>query len=208
MPLKLDILEIEVKFYISNISTIRDKVISLGAESMGRIFETNICFEDSQKNLFKNRSLLRLRKDNRTRLTFKSLPHTKNQEKNADFKIFREQEVEVSDFAVMKSILESLGFHKERVYEKWRETFILNGVTLCIDEMPFGNFLEIEGEKEDIVEAASKTGMAWENRILSNYLHMFEIIRQKFKLKFNDITFENFKNIKLNIPSSSSSFWS
>ena len=207
MPLQLDILEIEVKFYISNISTIRDKVISLGAESMGRIFETNICFEDSQKNLFKNRSLLRLRKDNRTRLTFKSLPHTKNHEKNTDFKILREQEVEVSDFAVMKSILESLGFHKERVYEKWRETFVFNGINLCIDEMPFGNFLEIEGEKEDIVEAASKTGMAWNNRILINYLHMFEIIKQKFKLKFNDITFENFKNIKLNIPSSSS-FWS
>ena len=204
----MNILEIEVKFYIHDISTIRDRIISLGAESMGRIFETNICFEDSGKNIFKNKSLLRLRKDNRTRLTFKSLPHTKNQGKNADFKILREQEVEVSDFAVMKSILESLGFHKERVYEKWRETFVLNGVNLCIDEMPFGNFLEIEGEKEDIIEAASKTGMAWDNRILLNYLHMFEIIRQKFKLKFNDITFENFKNIKLNIPSSPSPFWS
>jgi len=204
----LDILEIEVKFHIRDISTIRDRIITLGAESSGRIFETNICFEDSEKNLFKNRSLLRLRKDSRTRLTFKSLPHTKNQDKNADFKILREQEVEVSDFAVMKSILESLGFHKEIVYEKWRETFVLNGVNLCIDEMPFGNFLEIEGEKEDIIEVAAKTGMAWDNRILINYLHMFEIIRQKFKLKFNDITFENFKNIKLNIPSSPSPFWS
>jgi len=191
----LEKLEIEVKFYLADRVSIRNSIIELGAKSMGRVFETNIRFEDANKTLTQQKYLLRLRWDTKTTLTFKSEPSVKDNQ----FKVLKELEVEVSDFSTMNRILEFLGFHKEQTYEKWREIFVLNDTLFCIDAMPFGDFLEIEGEKEDIKYVASLIGLEWENRILFNYLEMFDIIKRKVNLSFSDITFSNFKNIRLDL---------
>jgi adenylate cyclase class 2 len=188
-------LEIEVKFYLSDMDTIRDRILELGAVSMGRIFETNLRFDDADNSLIEKKSLLRLRRDTKTILTFKSEPAFKNDQ----FKILKELEVEVSDFATMKHILESLGFREEQVYEKWRETFRLNSANLCLDTMPYGDFLEIEGQKEDIKELAYRIGLKWQKRILLNYLAIFDVIKLKSNLPFYDVTFSNFLNIRFDI---------
>jgi adenylate cyclase class 2 len=188
-------LEIEVKFYLSDMDTIRDRILELGAVSMGRIFETNLRFDDADNSLIEKKSLLRLRRDTKTILTFKSEPAFKNDQ----FKILKELEVEVSDFATMKHILESLGFREEQVYEKWRETFRLNSANLCLDTMPYGDFLEIEGQKEDIKKLASQIGLKWKKRILLNYLEIFDVIKQKSTLPFYDVTFSNFINIRFDL---------
>ncbi|MGD9082985.1 MAG: class IV adenylate cyclase [Desulfobacterales bacterium] len=185
-------LEIEVKFYLSDMDSIRDRILALGAVSRGRVFETNIRFEDADNRLIEKKSLLRLRRDRKITLTFKDEPAFKDHQ----FKILRELEVEVSDFTTMKHILESLGFREEQVYEKWRETFMLNSTNLCLDTMPYGDFLEIEGQKEDIKELAYRIGLKWQKRILLNYLAIFEVIRQKSNLPFYDVTFSNFINIR------------
>ncbi|RLC04779.1 MAG: adenylate cyclase, partial [Deltaproteobacteria bacterium] len=56
-------LEIEVKFYLPDIPSVRERILELGAECKGRVFETNIRFEDASKSLMRKNSLLRLRKD-------------------------------------------------------------------------------------------------------------------------------------------------
>jgi adenylate cyclase class 2 len=188
-------LEIEVKFYLSDMDAIRNRILELGAVSMGRIFETNLRFDDADNSLIEKKSLLRLRRDTKTILTFKSEPPFKNDQ----FKILKELEVEVSDFATMKHILESLGFREEQVYEKWRETFRLNSANLCLDTMPYGDFLEIEGQKEDIKELAYRIGLKWQKRILLNYLAIFDVIKLKSNLPFYDVTFSNFLNIRFDI---------
>lgn len=188
-------LEIEVKFYLPDMDDIRDRILELGAVSMGRVFETNLRFDDADNSLIEKKSLLRLRRDTKTVLTFKSEPFFKNDQ----FKILKELEVEVSDFATMKHILESLGFREEQVYEKWRETFILNSANLCLDTMPYGDFLEIEGQMEDIKELAYRIGLKWQKRILLNYLAIFDVIKQKSNLPFYDVTFSNFINIRFDI---------
>ncbi|MDT7602444.1 MAG: adenylate cyclase, class 2, partial [Acidobacteriota bacterium] len=45
------------------------------------------------------------------------------------------------------------------VYEKRRETWTLDGVEIVIDELPFGWFAEIEGEREAILRAERKLGL-------------------------------------------------
>jgi len=188
-------LEIEVKFYLSDMDYIRDRIVELGAVSMGRVLETNILFDDADNRLIQKKSLLRLRLDTKTILTFKSEPPFKSDQ----FKILRELEVEVSDFTTMKHILESLGFREEQVYEKWRETFMLDSTNLCLDTMPYGDFLEIEGQKEDIKKLASQIGLKWKKRILLNYLAIFDVIKQKSNLPFYDVTFSNFINIRFGL---------
>ena len=188
-------LEFEVKFYLSSIQAVHPKITKLGARSRGRFFERNLRFEDKNKTLKGQKYLLRLRRDQKTTLTFKSRPP----EDSDQFKVLRELEVEVSDFAVMNDILKALGFHCEQIYEKWRETLIIADTQFCLDAMPYGNFIEIEGPKEDIKQYAQRLGLQWDRRILINYLEVFNIIRKKLNLKFTDLTFDNFKDVEVNI---------
>lgn len=185
-------LEIEVKFFLPDIDLIRDRIIELGAENKGRVFETNIRFDDIENSLYHNQSLLRLRQDTSTTLTYKCEPF----EKDDQFKTFKEFEVEVSDFTVMQRILDRIGFQPVQIYEKWRETFLYT-TTLCIDTMPFGAFLEIEGPKERIRSNASAIGLDWDKRIVLNYLAIFDIIRHQLDLPYKDVTFDNFKNTQI-----------
>ncbi len=188
-------IETEVKFILSDVQSVRERMVELGVDVKGRVFETNIRFEDIDESLLRKKSLLRLRRDANTKLTYKSEPAIKDDQ----FKTFRELEVQVSDFTTMKLILEHLGFHQAQIYEKWRETFIFDDTILCLDSMPFGDFLEIEGKKEYIREIASKLGLQWGQRITLNYLAIFDIIRRELKLPFTDVTFDNFKKISIDL---------
>jgi adenylate cyclase class 2 len=184
-------LEIEVKFYLADIEGMRNKILKLGAKSKGRLFETNILYEDKNNSLIKKKSLLRLRQDEKTMLTLKSRPPVKSK----DYKIVNELEVEVSDFATMGQILQMLGFHPEQKYEKWRETIVSDQTVFCLDRMPYGDFLEIEGQEKDIRYYASRFGLNWQKRIIFNYLTIFEIMRKNLNLDFNDLTFNNFETV-------------
>lgn len=187
-------LETEVKFYLHDPAAIRSRIREIGGRFAEESFEKNIRFEDSTCSLFKKNALLRLRKtDSRTELTYKDEPP----EKNTDFKVHRELEVLVSDFETTAQILEAIGFHKEQVYEKYRETWNINTAIACMDRMPFGNFLEIEGKPGAIREIAAKLGLDWDKRILENYLSIFERLKAKCALCFNDPTFENFRQVDL-----------
>jgi len=185
-------LETEVKFYLSDIQATRQRILALGARSCGRFFESNVRFEDAANTLKQKKSLLRLRRDQKATLTFKSVPP----ELNTQFKVLKELEVEVSDFDTMHRILKALGFHHEQIYEKWRETLVLNQTYFCLDSMPYGNFLEIEGSEKNIKDYGVKLDMPWDQRILLNYLQIFEILQKKLNLNFSDVTFDNFKNVK------------
>jgi len=188
-------LEIEVKFHLPEVDPTRDLILALGATACGRVFETNTRFENGAKSLKDKGILLRLRKDDRNRLTFKSLPAVPDK----DFKIHHELEVQVDNFDTCGAILEGLGFHPEQTYEKWRETLTLRDTKLLIDTMPYGVFLEIEGEKSDIRNIADQLRLKWKERIVLNYLEIFEIIRRAEGLVFDDVTFDNFKRTRVDI---------
>jgi adenylate cyclase class 2 len=193
-PVIMEHLEIELKFVIPDLSGLRGRLQDLGAACIGeRTFEHNIRYETEDGRLLENDCLLRLRKDQGTTLTFKSPPPTTD----ARFKIHRELEVGVSDFDTMDAILNALGCVRCQIYEKWRETWQLSDATLCMDTMPFGRFLEIEGSPDTIMRIVHALGLSWERRILSSYLGMFEILREKAGLPFSDVTFDNFNTVDI-----------
>jgi adenylate cyclase, class 2 len=196
--------EIEVKFHVADIRRMRERLASTGAVAGTRARETNIRFEDEQNGLYRHHALLRLRKADKNTLTYKSKPAENafphgDQAGASDFKIHNEFEVVVDDFEGMHRILTALGFHAEQIYEKVRETWTLEQTFICLDEMPFGTFMEIEGTPEAIRKTAGLLDLKWSERILYNYLEMFEIIRNRERLSFTDVTFENFKGILVDL---------
>ncbi len=187
--------EVEVKFFLDDIERMQHRITGLGARSMGRVYENNIRYEDDGHNLIKKHSLLRLRQDKKAILTFKSKPAAASR----DFKIFNELEVEVSDFKTMNQILNSVGLQSVQRYEKWRETMILGQTAFFLDTMPYGTFLEIEGQETDIRHYAARLNLSWRRRIILNYLEIFEILRKKRHVAFQDLTFENFESGDLKV---------
>ena len=195
MPESNSDLEIEVKFYLIDLKHIRKRVLGLGASSQGRFLEHNIRFDRPGADLQRKASLLRLRQDRHATLTFKSTPAKRDEQ----FKVYRELEIGVSDFQRTRDILHALGFVREQIYEKWRETLILPGIQFCLDTMPFGDFLELEGTRSRIRQYADLLGLEWKRRILTNYLAIFEGLKSRMQLNFEDPTFDNFKTVD-NIP--------
>jgi adenylate cyclase class 2 len=190
----MDHLEIELKFYMSDFTALRSRVQNMGAVCLGRrTFEHNVRFDTGDGRLLKNHCLLRLRKDQNTTLTFKSPPA----EAGTRFKIFRELEVSVDDFDAMDAILNALGYVSCQTYQKWRETWQLNEATLCMDTLPFGRFLEIEGSPDPIMQVIHDLGLQWKHRILSSYLEIFNVLRDLEGLPFSDVTFDRFKTVSI-----------
>ena len=183
-------LEVEVKFLADDLDTLRDQLLSLGAQmTHARVYERNVRFDTPTEELLSREQLLRLRQDSRVRLTFKGRAAA---DATSEAKVREEIEVTVDDFDKMSLILQRLGFAPTQVYEKYRETYQLGEVEVVLDEMPFGHFVELEGAETDIREAAARLGFDWARRILVNYLAMMAYFKQIFQLPFDDATFENF----------------
>jgi adenylate cyclase class 2 len=181
-------LETEVKFHAPDLPDLRARLLAIGAHSSGRALEVNIRFDDGDRRLLRANWLLRLRLADKATLTYKSVPV----DSDPAFKQLHEIEVVVDDFDATQRILVSLGFRPEQTYEKWRETLVLDQTIFCLDALPFGNFLEIEGSKDAIVRFAERLGLVWSRRIVLNYLEMFDLIRRRRNLSFRDATFANF----------------
>lgn len=92
---------------------------------------------------------LRLRRvGGRAVFTFKERTPTENPVKR-----HREEETGVGDADALDAILEALGFRPALVYEKRRATWHVGRVEVVVDELPFGLFVEIEGEEVAIDDA-------------------------------------------------------
>jgi len=106
-----------------------------------RILEKNIRFDLPDASLRAKGYVLRLRYDTEARLTCKSAS-----ENERGVLSRREIEFVVEDFEKAKQFLEALGYQKLVYYEKYRTTYKLNETLVMLDELPYGYFVEVEGE--------------------------------------------------------------
>jgi adenylate cyclase class 2 len=188
-------LEIEVKFLLADAGAFRQRLLAAGADlHRERIYERNIRFDSPWNGLALQGKLLRLRQDTSAQLTYKGEPESPV---DSDARVREELEVTVSSFEVMSAILERVGFEEKEIYEKYRETFTLGEVEIVLDELPFGNFVELEGPETAIRQAASDLDLDWNRRILTNYLQLMAQLKSHFNLPFDDLTFENFADLDL-----------
>jgi len=185
--------ETEVKLYIPDLDTVKQKLEAVNAELKApRVYERNVRYDNKERTMTPHGMVVRLRQDSRVRLTYKD----DGTFENGVVSRF-EAEVEVSDFDAMETILGKLGYTPYLVYEKYRTTYEMDGAEVVLDEMPYGNFVEIEGEKEAIERIIHTLELDDAKRFDGSYSTLFERVRQKLGLKFNDLTFANFKGIEV-----------
>ena len=184
--------ELEVKFYLSRRGEMEARILSLGAR-LGdpRVHEINLRFDTPDQSLLETGKLLRLRTDRRARLTYKGPG-----DERAGARLREELEFTVSDFETARKLLDALGYQVTMMYEKYRTTYILGELEIVLDEMPYGDFIEIEGpDGESIQKVAEGLGLDWDRRILLSYTVLFDHVRQALGLNFKDLSFDNFRGL-------------
>ncbi len=184
--------ETEVKIYVADLQSIQHHLEKLGAVcTKPRIFERNLRYDTPDQALYRQKSVLRLRQDSRARVTFKG----EALQLSSQTRTLLELETEVADFDVMDSIFRKLGLEVQLVYEKFRTTYEFENTEIVLDEMPFGNFIEVEGTPEAIDHVLSQLNLQQARRILSSYVAVFEQLKQGLRLTFRDLSFENFAGV-------------
>lgn len=186
--------ETEIKLYVPDLAAVQQKLEAVNAElTAPRVYERNVRYDNKERTMTPHGMVVRLRQDTRVRLTYKD----DGTFENGVVSRF-EAEVEVSDFDAMETILGKLGYTPYLVYEKYRTTYEMDGAEVVLDEMPYGNFVEIEGERDAIERIIHTLNLGDAKRFDGSYSTLFERVRQKLGLKFSDLTFENFKGIEVN----------
>lgn len=188
--------ELEVKFYIRDFKAMEEKIISIGAKLIqARTHEYNLRFDTPDGAMSEAKNLLRLRRDIGNRLTYKGPSTTLG-----GVLARKEIEFDVSDFDLARKFVEALGFTRKFVYEKYRSTYDYSGHKITLDELPYGNFLEVEGPAaESIQDTAHLLNLDWEQRLPETYISIFQRIKDLDNLKFKNLTFENFQNIEVSM---------
>lgn len=183
--------ETEVKIYIPNLTKVEERLLELGANRIQeRIHERNMRYDTNDGTLTAKGVVLRLREDAGIKLTYKSKGTL---ERGI---ITREElEVEVSDFDTMEAILQKFGFEQHMFYEKYRTVYTHNNTHIMLDELPFGNFVEVEGDTEDEIEGVLiELGLQDEERQGDSYAKLFDHVKHHMGLTFHNLTFENFED--------------
>ena len=148
--------EIEKKYRLTveQKTLVEERLVELGAEYSGEDFEENVLFAGG--DLLAREAVLRLRRIGaRTILTFKERVSHEN-----GIRHYREHETEIGDFAEGVAVFEGLGYRPALVYEKRRKTYRLREAEIVLDELAFGDYMEIEGSFAVIGELEKLIGAA------------------------------------------------
>ncbi len=150
-----------------------------------RVYEVNLRYDLPDGSLRQGGKVLRLRQDERVRLTYKG------PSQRSDGVLSRvEFETALDDFETGKNILEALGYIPVATYEKYRSTYELGELHVMLDELPYGDFVEIEGpDVETLKKASEELGLDFSAAIPASYLALFEGLSQKRGLDPSRLTF-------------------
>jgi adenylate cyclase class 2 len=187
--------EIEAKFHVQDLRKIELHLQELKAQLIQpRVHEINLRFDRPDGELRKSFRVLRLRQDDIARFTFKG----PSVEETGGILSRQEIEFEVGDFNSAKQFLEAIGFQVVVFYEKFRTTYELNDTHIMLDELPYGSFIEIEGENvESIHSTADLLGLYWEAMVKAGYHALFERVAGKYGLDVSKLSFAVLEKVNI-----------
>lgn len=162
--------EIEAKYYVRGPNRVADDLKRAGARCIQpRTFERNLRFDTPKGRLRRQGQVLRLRQDTAARLTYKG------PSQNSGGVLSRtEMEFTVSNFESARAFLEALGYIVFAVYEKYRTVYELDEFHIMLDELPYGNFVEIEGPNPASIERLARDlGLDPAKATSASYLALF-----------------------------------
>ncbi len=178
-------IEREVKLRFASPEEARAAIVAAGAAPLRcRRLQEDALLDTEDESLRRRQCALRIRTE-----SGKSLLTLKGPVQPGAMKVREEHETVVGDGAVLLRVFEELGLHVWFRYEKYREEYAAEDVTIAIDETPVGTFVEIEGGEDAIVAMAQALGRTPADFILDSYRGLFIQRRDACGLTGNDMVF-------------------
>jgi len=167
--------EIEVKFKLNGKDNIIEKLVKFGGKFKKPYRQITYGF--FSKDSIKKGVFPRIRVESGSHvLTVKVRPKKKT-------KYFERKEysIIINNEREGIKILKSLGFNRVRKFSKKRQEWFFQNVKVCIDNLYFGTFLEIEGKKKQIESMVKKLGLEKRERITKAYLALEDDYKRSLK---------------------------
>jgi adenylate cyclase, class 2 len=179
-------MEREIKLSFRTPDEAREAILAAGATPLrARRLQEDCLLDTRDDQLHQRRCVLRVRLEcGKTLLTFKGPVQA------SDMKLREELETIVGDGLLLLRVLEELGFRVWFRYQKYREEFAHECVTVALDETPVGTFVEIEGSESGIHEMAGALLREPADYVLDSYRGLFVKHCQQRGLPITDMLFE------------------
>jgi adenylate cyclase, class 2 len=186
--------EVEGKWLLKDLSAFASRLTTLGAQLLHeRCYENNLRFDTPAMTLTPALQVLRLRQDSQAHLTYKA-----PLDLSSGIILRHEIEITVDDFDLARQLLEALGYEVFFQYEKYRTLYELDRCHIMLDELPYGDFVEIEGpDPAAILALAERLALRWQDASAVTYTGLFDIFIDNSGHDFRDLTFANFAGINV-----------
>ncbi len=179
-------IEREVKLRFDSPEQARAAIVAAGATPLRcRRLQEDALLDTEDETLRRRQCALRIRTEGgKSLLTFKGPVQP------GAMKVRDEYETVIGDGQVLQHVLEELGLHVWFRYEKYREEYAAEDVTVAIDETPVGTYVEIEGGEEGILAMTQALGRSASDFILDSYRGLFVQYRAERGLPGTHMVFD------------------
>lgn len=179
-------LEIEVKLRIGSIADVESRLRVLGAyQESARTLEDDRLFDFPDGRLTGAGALLRVRRrSDGAWMTFKGKVAS-----DIRAKVREEHETGISNLEALTAILQAVGLEPIWRYQKYRTTYRLGRLHAVVDESPVGNFMELEGPKDEIDRWAGALGYAAADYVTGTYRDLYEAWCEAHDQEIGDMVF-------------------
>ena len=184
-------IEIEYKFLVKNKKALIKLLDRKGKLLNKREYQSNVMFDNPNGLMQKTDGRVRLRVLGETGtkvLAYKKPLKSKNRAKREI-----EHEIKFIDTnSNIEKILAAMEFSPTTSYERYRTEWQIGNSHVTLDEYPYANFIEIEGPKKEIENAAKELGFNSSNGLTKPADTLFQEWRKErglpFKphMRFND----------------------
>ncbi len=179
--------EIEVKLYVRDLKKIELRLQDLEAQLIQpRIQEINYRYDLPDGSMRGKGQVVRLRYDTKAIMTYKGPSDIIDG-------VFSRTELEttIGDLETARRIFKALGYVQILTYEKFRAVYELNGCHIMLDELPYGDFVEIESSNASTIRKMTLIlGLKFEAAVDAGYSRIFENYNSKYGFPSTDLTFE------------------
>lgn len=176
-------IELEYKFWVKDKKNLIKALDDKTSNKKARQYQSNVMFDNLSDLMQITNGRIRVRAlgdtGNKTLTYKKPLPPKNGAKREIEYEIsFQDLKGQIEE------ILEAMEFKPTTSYERYQTSWGINGVQVTLDEYPFADIIEIEGEKDAIEHLAQELGFNIKESLTKPVDTLFQEWRKERDLPF------------------------
>jgi len=176
-------IEIKIKLRKGETDILKNKLKKLGGIKIKSEKETTYGFFTEDDSSIEKGIFPRIKSINKGKSSLLTVKVKTKEDK--DYFRRNEFEITINDINTARDMIKAMGFSKERIFEKLRESWLTDNssVTINFDTLLFGEYFEIESDPQKIETWLKKLNLEKREKIAKAYLGIFDDWRKKNNIR-------------------------